>query len=470
MNGDGNAAQLRRRWLASWSILSIAFGLSAWQVDAAPATPAFVTSCYSSSGSLTNANFETASGNQAVGWCDSGLGYMRALVTPAKYNYVAQLRVATSVPADQRIASAYQTVQINQTQPNNIFVGGMVKGSVIVIDPDGVGVTMNVAFHVDCAAHPDFCKYVPDGTVLCTTLPSEGTFDWRWIGVDSHTCGVGFRDATGHWVDVPIASLDVVVLLAGATGTAWFDLMQLSQYGAGRGAVTFMFDDGNKSTASEALPILKSYGFPGSAAIISSHVGRTGSVTALDLKNLQAAGWDITSHSVTHPSMTAISTSAATTELLNSKSFLESLGLTIDTFVWPKGDYSQTLIGLAQTPGSPAPLYASTRGTEWGDNANGTHPYLLKTLALEGWTTLSHVQAWIRDLKDDPNCSYPQHCNGRWGILVGHDINKNPDPVDDPNDITPDFLGQVANAVSMSGLDVINYRTGYQRFAHVPRP
>ena len=60
-------------------------------------------------------------------------------------------------------------------------------------------------------------------------------------------------------------------------------------------------------------------------------------MTAQDLSDLQAAGWDIASHSVTHPSMISLSTTAARNELQNSKSTLTGLGLTIDSFVWPYG-------------------------------------------------------------------------------------------------------------------------------------
>ena len=151
------------------------------------------------------------------------------------------------------------------------------------------------------------------------------------------------------------------------------------QFSPGPGAVTFMFDDGYKSTKSIAKPILDKYRFVGSAAAISSVVGTTGNMTAQDLRDLQAAGWDIASHSVTHPSMPELSITAAETELQKSKSTLTALGLTIDTFVWPYGDYNQSLVGLAQVGLPTAPLYKSARNVEFDDNAYGTFPYALKS-------------------------------------------------------------------------------------------
>jgi peptidoglycan/xylan/chitin deacetylase (PgdA/CDA1 family) len=446
----------RQRWLTRL-IPFVGFSIVAAVASQADAA---VTSCETNA--LTNANFEEATvDGKAAQWCDNwGRGYSRVLVTPAKYNYVPIVSIPLSVPAAERAAGAYQIVNLNQTQAKNVFVGAMVKGSNIVLDPDGLGATLNIGFKVDCAAYPRFCEYhgnPADNTLWCATLPSAGTFDWRWVGLDSHTCSIGYVDsATGNWIDVPIKSAAVFPIIRGATGTAYFDLVQLMEFPPGPGAVTFMFDDGYKSVKATAKPILDKYGFVGSAAAISSNAGSTGSLTPDDLRDLQAAGWDIASHSVTHSAMPGLSTAAAETELQKSKSTLTALGLTIDTFVWPYGDYNQSLIGLAQAGLPTGPLYKSARNTEFDDNAYGTFPYALKSLDVRETTPLQNVQAWINDLK----------AGGRWGILLLHDVVGNPGEYA----ITPTMLDQLAQLVASSGVAVINYRQGYQTFANIPVP
>ena len=445
----------RQRW-PSHLLSSAAFAIiaaSSFQVDAA------VTACETTV--LTNSNFETPVGTKADQWCDDyARGYSRVLLTPSKYNYVARASISTTVPADQRYAGPYQIVNLNQTQAKNVFLGAMIKGNNVVLDPEGWGATLDVGFTVDCAAHPQFCEYhgdPVDNTLWCATLPSSGTFDWRWVGLDSHTCGIGYVDsATGNWIDVPIKTAWVFPILGGATGPAYFDLIQLMQFSPGPGAVTFMFDDGYKSTKSVAKPILDQYGFVGSAAAISSVVGTSGAMTAQDLRDLQTAGWDIASHSVTHPSMIGLSTTAARNELQNSKSTLTGFGLTIDSFVWPYGDYNQSLIGLTQVGLPTAPLYKSARNVEFDDNAYGTFPYALKVLELVNTTQIGEVQSWIDDLK----------AGGRWGILLIHDVVNNPGTWA----ISPAMLDQVAQRVANSGVSVINYRTGYQTFANISAP
>lgn len=445
----------RQRW-PSHLLSSAAFAIiaaSSFQVDAA------VTACETTV--LTNSNFETPVGTKADQWCDDyARGYSRVLLTPSKYNYVAQASIPTTVPADQRYAGPYQIVNLNQTQAKNVFLGAMIKGNNVVLDPEGWGATLDVGFTVDCAAHPQFCEYhgdPVDNTLWCATLPSSGTFDWRWVGLDSHTCGIGYVDsATREWISVPIKSAAIFPILGGATGTAYFDQVRLMQFPPGPGAVTFMFDDGYKSTRTNAKPILDRYGFVGSSAVVSDMVGTARCMTPQDLRDLQAAGWDIASHSATHPSMPSLSTMAAETEMQKSKTTLTALGLTIDTFVWPQGDYDQSLIALAQAGLPTAPLYKSARNTESDLNAYGTFPYALKTLEVLETTPLHEVQAWIDDLK----------AGGRWGIFLLHDVADDPDQYA----ITPTMLDQLAQLVASSGVAVINYRQGYQTFANIPAP
>ena len=486
----------RQRWLphllhfAAFAIIAAI----ACHVNAA------VTSCETAA--LTNSNFEegTADG-KAAHWCDNwGRGYSRVLTTPAKYNHVPIVSIPMNVPAAERYAGTYQIVNLNQTRAENVFVGAMIKGSDIVLDGratligrfnrlhrkvlkavrhapmwrrlisipgigalaalNGSGATLNVGFKVDCAVHPNFCEYhgnPTDSTVWCATLPSAGTFHWRWVGLDSHTCGIGYVDsATRKWISVPIKSAAIFPILGGATGTAYFDQVRLMQFPPGPGAVTFMFDDGYKSTRTNAKPILDRYAFVGSSAVVSDLVGTAGYMTPHDLRDLQAAGWDIASHSATHPSMPSLSTMAAETEMQKSKTTLTALGLTIDTFVWPQGDYDQSLIALAQAGLPTAPLYKSARNTESDLNAYGTFPYALKTLEVLETTPLHEVQAWIDDLK----------AGGRWGIFLLHDVADNPDQYA----ITPTMLDQLAQLVASSGVAVINYRQGYQTFANIPAP
>ena len=66
--------------------------------------------------------------------------------------------------------------------------------------------------------------------------------------------------------------------------------------------VVFTFDDGYRSVATKALPILRRRGWP---AVLNLKVGNLepGSFTESDVRRLLAAGWELGAHTITHPDL-----------------------------------------------------------------------------------------------------------------------------------------------------------------------
>lgn len=68
------------------------------------------------------------------------------------------------------------------------------------------------------------------------------------------------------------------------------------------GAVTFSFDDGHISTFDNALPVLEAHGLKGTANVVVDWIlNRSDSMHVYQLSELQTRGWEIVSHSLTHP-------------------------------------------------------------------------------------------------------------------------------------------------------------------------
>ena len=65
--------------------------------------------------------------------------------------------------------------------------------------------------------------------------------------------------------------------------------------------LTYSFDDGHISTYSRALPVLSSYGQVGTANVVYFWIGRSGTMSFDQIKELESEGWEICSHSLTHP-------------------------------------------------------------------------------------------------------------------------------------------------------------------------
>lgn len=135
-------------------------------------------------------------------------------------------------------------------------------------------------------------------------------------------------------------------------------------------AVTF--DDAFASVCRLAYPILASLGLPGTvfapSAFVSAgrplswagieHWLQTPSATELqsmsweELGHLAQEGWEIGSHTRTHPHLTELDEPALRTELeLSREEIADHLGITCDTIAYPYGNVDSRVAQAAQTAG-----------------------------------------------------------------------------------------------------------------------
>ena len=154
--------------------------------------------------------------------------------------------------------------------------------------------------------------------------------------------------------------------------------------------ISFTFDDGLNTTVTNAAPILKTYGLSATDYVITGCVGMTKVnntchantsttyMTWAQILSLQNTyGWEIGSHTVTHPYLATsdatdgqpnvLTPAQVTAELVNSKSALASQGINATDFSSPYGDYNNAV--LAQI----AKYYASHRG--FADQRTNDWPY-----------------------------------------------------------------------------------------------
>lgn len=121
--------------------------------------------------------------------------------------------------------------------------------------------------------------------------------------------------------------------------------------------LTITLDDGYTSAYTKAFAVAKKYGVPIVIYPITSQVGKTGRVTAAQLKEMDFAGCEIGSHTVTHPEMPTLTEAKIIQELTTSKTYLESLlGHPVTSLAWPFGAYNPLCLREA------AKLYPVTRG------------------------------------------------------------------------------------------------------------
>jgi len=90
-----------------------------------------------------------------------------------------------------------------------------------------------------------------------------------------------------------------------------------------RAKIIITFDDGLKSDYSTAYPILKANNQSAVSYVVTSRVGDSALANLADLRELQSAGWDISSHTVSHsPDLLASDDPTRISELNNSYDWL----------------------------------------------------------------------------------------------------------------------------------------------------
>src|SRR5215216_588466 len=105
--------------------------------------------------------------------------------------------------------------------------------------------------------------------------------------------------------------------------------------------IILTFDDGTVGTFVNALPILQKYDFTGTSYIIYNYIGSTNYMSVDQIRALYAAGWEIGSHSISHPDLTK-NPGRQNEEIVDSRAKLQSLlDVPILSFAYPFGAYDK---------------------------------------------------------------------------------------------------------------------------------
>lgn len=194
--------------------------------------------------------------------------------------------------------------------------------------------------------------------------------------------------------------------------------------------ISFTFDDGVQTSYTQAAPALKKYGMTGVAYVSTGCIGMTKVpntcradtdtpyMTWAQVKALQNTyGWEIGSHSVSHPLLASsgawanqpkkLTAAQLDRELKDSKAALAAQGIDATAFATPYGDYDATTLAAI------AKYYTSQRG--FRDDANNIWPnndYLLYNMPVQAGVSVAAVKSRIDQAI----------ANNQWIVLSMHDI------------------------------------------------
>jgi peptidoglycan/xylan/chitin deacetylase (PgdA/CDA1 family)/uncharacterized protein YceK len=127
------------------------------------------------------------------------------------------------------------------------------------------------------------------------------------------------------------------------------------------------FDDGNVDIYQNAFPIMRRFGYPGTFFIVGNRVGSDGFVSADQLKEMAAAGWEIGSHGWSHIDVT-LDKEVLNKEVAQSRLILEDkLGVPVKVFAYPFGTTNPEVSQKVQDYGYSAAVGLGTLNKEtWG--------------------------------------------------------------------------------------------------------
>lgn len=235
------------------------------------------------------------------------------------------------------------------------------------------------------------------------------------------------------------ASIMHIIYNNGTLTTDDYSLAPYAPLKFSRPLISLTFDDGYSSYSTAALPAMKQYGYKSTAYIITGEVGDTagGYMTLAQIKAAYAAGNEIGSHTVTHPDLNTLTVAKITTELVNSKSYLQrNVTSAITDFAAPYGSANPNTITQIKK------FYATNRSVDAGYNSpDNFNPYHILVQNIDITTTSSDVQGWVNYAKQN-NC---------WLVLVYHEV----DNSGDTYSVKPTNFASQLKIINQSGISVL---------------
>jgi peptidoglycan/xylan/chitin deacetylase (PgdA/CDA1 family) len=178
---------------------------------------------------------------------------------------------------------------------------------------------------------------------------------------------------------------------AGLRGVALGDA-HARRFASPRGVV-ITFDDGCESDWVVAAPHLLDAGFGATFYVVSGWIGGRGFLSAPQLRELAAAGFEVGSHSASHPFLTEVDAETLRRELTGSKRALEDIiGRPVTHLSCPGGRTSRAVARAAREAG-----YETMATSRIGANTASTDSFAIARCAVH---------------RDTPDGTFAAFCRG----------------------------------------------------------
>jgi len=150
---------------------------------------------------------------------------------------------------------------------------------------------------------------------------------------------------------------DQVDYLTNVMGCNWVTMADLAVYIENGEKVptntcVMNFDDGTADHYHAGLCALNEHNVPATFYVISSDIGSSGFyMSASEVQKLYTIGHDIGSHTLFHARLSDLTYSEQEVQILDSKTELENMGYTVNTFAYPFGAYNDDTLDILRNSG-----------------------------------------------------------------------------------------------------------------------
>lgn len=161
-----------------------------------------------------------------------------------------------------------------------------------------------------------------------------------------------------------------------------------------RRPVVFSFDDGSEGHVRHALPTLRRAGWAGVLNLTWRFLPDIGGAAAV--RRLARAGWQIDSHSLSHPDLTQLSAAQLRRELTGSRARLRRAfgARAANFFAYPSGRYDARVKRAVRAAG-----YRAAMTVERGFANPTADPYALARVQVDGGMSATALLRRLRDLR-----------------------------------------------------------------------
>jgi peptidoglycan/xylan/chitin deacetylase (PgdA/CDA1 family) len=171
--------------------------------------------------------------------------------------------------------------------------------------------------------------------------------------------------------------------------------------------IVFSFDDGYESQYTNALPVLRSRGWPGVLNLEVATLHDT--LRPREVRALIRSGWEVDDHTMTHPDLTKVDSSQLRYEVAGSRAWIRrKFHVPVHFFCYPSGRYDARVIAAVRAAG-----YLAATTTNPGVAAPSQPRYELPRIRVDSRAAFAGVERRMRAATArSPNAQAVRPING----------------------------------------------------------